>query len=134
MVSVPAEPAAWPKTVGTISIVWALLGLLCGVCGTSWLFMAPRFMAKAEQQFGEPFPDVMKPSVGQMVAGLLGFISPILLMIAGILTVRRRPQGRPVHLLYAVIALILSAVGMVMQVQQQLAIMDWAKHNQSSKW
>src|SRR5215831_4101907 len=34
-VSIPAEPPAWPKTVGTISIVWAGLNLACGVCGMS---------------------------------------------------------------------------------------------------
>lgn len=128
------EPAQWPKVVGIISICWACFWLLCGGCGLAWMVAAPQFMAGAEKQFGEPFPDVMKPSTAQGIMAAVGLIVPIVLLIAGILTLRRRTTGRPMHITYAVLSFLNTAISAVVGVQQQLRIMDWAKHNQSSKW
>lgn len=134
MTSVPAEPARWPKVVGTISICWGGFWLLCGGCGLAYMAMMPRFLSGVEQQMGEPMPDVMKPGMAQLVLGAVGMISPILLLIAGILTVRRKPAGRTMHLLYACVGIVLTTVSTVIGVQQQLKIMEWVKHNGSSKW
>src|SRR5262249_50564956 len=106
----PPEPAQWPKVVGTISIVWSSIGLLCGVCGVGMMALMPRLTAQAEQQLG-PLPDIMKPPPVQMVIGVLGFIPPIILLVGGILLVLRRPTARPVHLVYALIGLVLGFIG-----------------------
>jgi hypothetical protein len=130
----PSEPAGWPRVVGWISVGWASFWLLCGGCGLTWLALMPRFMAGAEQQMGEPMPDVMKPGMPQLVIGAVSMISPILLMTAGVLTLRRNAAGRGMHLLYSFVALVILAVNAVFGIQQQLALMEWAKHNGSSKW
>jgi hypothetical protein len=131
----PPEPAKWPKTVGTISVIWAGLSLLCGLCGVGWMIAMPKMMAGAEQQMGGPMPDIMKPSMAQLGLGVIGFVPTILLLIAGILTVMRRPAGRPLHLAYAVLALVIGIAAAAIGVRQQLAILQWAQQQPASdKW
>src|SRR5215468_4835859 len=127
-VSIPAEPAAWPKTLGTISIVWAGLNLACGVCGMSMALLMGTFIKKAEEQLG-PMPDVMKPTTAQLAVGFVSFIGPVVLLCAGIATVRRRPAGRPLHLVYAMISLVLTAIATVIGLMHQMEVLEWAKHN-----
>ena len=129
----PPEPAQWPRVVGTISIIWASIGMLCGVCGVGMMALLPRFTAQAEQQFG-PMPDVMKPTPVQMIIGVTGFIPPVILLVGGIMAVLRRPAARPIHLAYAVIGLILGVIGIGLGVKHQLDIMQWARDNPTSKW
>lgn len=132
-IGVPRERAKWPKTVGIISIAWAGLGLMCGFCGVGWMMFVGKFLAGAEQQFG-PAPDVVKPNSAQLIVGVVGMVAPILLLIAGIATLRRKPAGRVLHLTYALVAIILGAAGAALGIRQQMAIMHWAGENQNDKW
>ena len=133
MASVPAEPARWPKVVGTISICWGGFNLLCGACGMSMIFLMGTMTAQAEKTMG-PMPDVMKPNMAQIIVGFISFIAPVILLIAGIATVKRRPAGRSLHLTYAVISIVLSGVATVIGFMHQMDVLEWAKHNQSDKW
>ncbi len=133
LVGIPAERAKWPKAVGLISTIWAGLGLMCGFCGVGYMMFMGKILAGAEQQFG-PAPDVVKPSSAQIIVGAIGMVSPILLLIAGIATLRRRPAGRVLHLAYALVAIILGAAGAAIGIRQQMAIMEWAKDNPQDKW
>ena len=76
----PAEPPAWPKVVGIISIVWASLGLLCGVCGTGWLLYMPTFAKSMEAQMG-PMPPAMSPSPAQLALMVLGVFGLVLVLL-----------------------------------------------------
>jgi hypothetical protein len=129
----PPEPAQWPKVVGTISIVWSSIGLLCGVCGIGFLAFMPQMMKSAEQQLG-PMPDIMKPNPIQLATSALGFIPAVLLLISGIVTVLRRPVGRPLHLVYAILGLLIGVVGIGYGIKHQLDVMAWAQANQDNKW
>ena len=128
------EPARWPKTVGIISVVWGSIGILCGTCGLVYIMFMPQLMKMAEEQFKEPVPAVMLPGLAAKVFMVLGLLPPPLLVAAGIALLRRKAAARPLHLAYAVLATILMISGTVVQMQQQLAIMQWAKDNASSKW
>lgn len=129
----PAEPPAWPKVVGIISIVLGSLWSLCGLCGSVWFFAAPAFMKMAEQQFGPP-PQVMFPTAAQTGITVLGTFLSVLLLVAGIATVRRRPSGRTLHLVYAPIEIVMSLVGAWLGWQQQTAIQKWVQENPTDKW
>lgn len=128
-----AERARWPKAVGLISTIWAGLGLMCGFCGVGYMMFMGKILAGAEQQFG-PAPDVVKPSSAQIIVGAVGMVSPIILLIAGIATLRRRPAGRMLHLVYALVAIVLGSAGTFIGVRQQMTIMQWAKDNPHDKW
>jgi hypothetical protein len=123
----------WPKPVGIISIVWGALGLTCGLCGLVGLSMMPAMMKGAEDQMGV-MPDIMKPSPLQMVAMVAGFVPTIVLIVAGVLTVRRNFTGRLVHLIYVGLAIFIGGIGIAMQIQQQMALSAWAAENPDNMW
>lgn len=129
----PSQPSNWPKTIGIISTVWAGLNLFCGVCGIGMFFFGKSMLEKGEAQFG-PAPDVLRPNPIQVVVGAISMVVPILLLVAGITTLKRRPQGRTLHLAYAVVGMVFGAVGGFIAFRQQFAIYEWAKNNQTDKW
>jgi hypothetical protein len=129
----PNEPPAWPKVVGIISIVWASLGLTCGLCFAGWLLYLPMFAKKMEAQMG-PMPPTMTPSPAQMALMVVGVLWAIFLLTAGIATVSRKASGRTLHLAYAIGAILLTLPSLGLQVKQQMDTADWASKNPDSKW
>jgi len=129
----PEEPPAWPKVIGIISIVWAGLGLACGMCGFGWILYLPTFSKQMEAQMG-PMPPTMTPSVAQMGLMVVGILWAFMLLSAGIATVRRKASGRTLHLAYAIGAILLTLPSLGLQVKQQMDTADWASKNPDSKW
>jgi hypothetical protein len=143
MTSLPGEPVdvaplqpppMWPRVVGIISITWAAIGLVCGLCGLGGMAAQTMFMPEAERSVGGPMPAVMKPGAMPMVMLGISMATSLLLLIAGIATVGRRRSGRMLHLVYALIDVPLIAVNTLVSVQQQVAIADWAKQNPADPW
>jgi hypothetical protein len=95
--------------------------------------MMPAMMKGAEDQMGV-MPDIMKPSPLQMVAMVAGFVPTIVLIVAGVLTVRRNFTGRLVHLIYVGLAIFIGGIGIAMQIQQQMALSAWAAENPDNMW
>lgn len=125
------EPPGWPKVVGGISIGWAALGLTCAGCGVAGMaFMTSGSLPGMEG----PLPPPMVPTPLTWIFMLLSFAPPILLLAAGIVTMSRKPVGRPLHLVYAVIAIVMTAVGVWFQLQQQAAMEAWIQQNPDSPW
>jgi hypothetical protein len=127
------ELPQWPKVVGTISIVWASLGLACGSCGMGALFFMPRLMKGAEDKLG-PMPPALMPAPAQLGLGAVGLLWAFVLLSAGIVTVSRRPAGRPLHLLHGSVALVLGAAGILLQLKQMGELSAWVAANPGSKW
>ena len=97
----PSAPPAWPKVVGIISIVLASLGLVCGVCGLIQNGMAFA-QGGAEMQMPEGKTMQMPaPSLLSIVLMALGWLWSLMLLTAGIMTVKRRANGRTLHIVYA---------------------------------
>jgi hypothetical protein len=129
-----AEPPRWPKVVGITSIVWASIGLACGVCGIGSLAFMPQLMKMAEQSMGEPYPAALNPPRSLLVLAAVGTLWTFLLLAAGIATVTRRPAGRPLHLLYSIGSVLLAFVNTAFSLQYQNAVAQWAAQNPGSKW
>ncbi|MBX3359407.1 MAG: hypothetical protein KF745_13390 [Phycisphaeraceae bacterium] len=127
------EVPTWPKVVGIISIVWAGIGLTCAGCGVAGLAAQSMFAPQMEEQLG-PMPDVMRVSPLMMGQMAIGTAWAFVLLAAGIATVMRKPAGRPLHLVYAIGGLILGIAGIAVQVQHQLAILEFANQNPGNKW
>lgn len=133
IIDAPSEPPAWPKVIGWISIVWAGLWLLCGLCGVVSLAFMPQMLKSAEAQLG-PMPDVMKPELAQMVLSGISLIGPIILLAAGISTISRKAIGRSLHLAYAAFSILLAIPSGYVAVTHQLKLEAWAAANQADKW
>jgi hypothetical protein len=127
--NVPTEPPAWPKVVGIISIVLGSLGTVCGLCIAVFTFSMGAFMQKMGelQQQGQaqggraggpmipttPMPPEFAPGPLSMVSAVFWPLGTILLIIAGIATVKRAANGRPLHLGYAGASLLFTLIGLV---------------------
>ncbi|MEZ6210492.1 MAG: hypothetical protein R3B46_04495 [Phycisphaerales bacterium] len=128
------ELPKWPKVVGITSIVLAGIGLGCGGCGIAMLLGGTEFFLKmAEQQMG-PAPSVMLPTLQQKVQGSIGFLWAVLLLIAGIQTLRRQYSGRLLHLAYGIGTIPLFIWGMKIQFDAMAAINQWAQANPDNLW
>jgi hypothetical protein len=127
-----SEPPKWPKVVGIISIVWGVLGIVCNGLGIAGALLTPRMMKMAESgggmEGGFP-PQMTQPNV--LIAGLsvVSIFAGVALLMAGIFTVNRRPQGRTLHLGVAAVSLILLVLGIGYQWHNMTQIGEWVQAN-----
>ena len=117
---------SWPKTIGIISIVLGALGLLCGVVGVGMSLFGASMMGA---QAGEFPPIYANPPMGMMIMTVLGTLWSIVLIVAGAVTASRKPVGRPMHLVWAAVAMIFGGVGIYNQMQVQAEVAKWVREN-----
>lgn len=129
----PPDPPAWPKVIGIISIVFGSLGIGCMGCSGVGLVIQPMFMGSAEAQFG-PMPDVMKPPLSQIIMMPVGALLAAMLIIAGVLLLKRVAISRLLHLVYAALNIVMSILGTITGIAQTTRMADWKSANPDSKW
>ncbi len=105
--SQPPKRSAWPTVIGVISIVLAALGIVCTPVSLGMQSVNP-----AQKQMLRHFPDWWPTWI--LASSVLGVGFGVLLLIAGILLLKRRPAGRTLHLLYAIASIVMGAVGGVL--------------------
>lgn len=127
------EMPGWPKVIGIISIVWASIGLTCNVLGLGWYAVAPWVLDMAKDQMG-PVPSQMLATPPLWILMGVGLIWTVLLMTAGIMTIRRNPGGRPLHLVWAAGAILIGALGTYFNHQMQADLVKWAAEHPDSGW
>jgi len=124
------EPPRWPSVVGVIGIVWGALGLVCGGLGSAWMMIGPRFMQSGAGQMQGGMPPVMTTfQPGQFALTIVGTVWSLYLIVCGAVCASRKPIARPMTLLWAVVAIALTAVSMKMQLDLQAEIAQWVKDN-----
>lgn len=105
------EPAKWPTVVGVVSIVWGGLGLLCGVCGGVMMLMPSMMIGMVpEEQRAEVERQMAANAAWPIEYILLAFsvLLTVLLLVAGIMLVKRNPGARPMFLAYGAAGVLLS--------------------------
>lgn len=103
----PAEPPVWPKVIGIISIVLASLSLVCGGCG---IFQNIAAVAQGGSAIQAPSGGTMQlppPPMAAIVLMVVGWFWAILLVVAGVQTLRRIAGGRTLHLVYAAVSVLM---------------------------
>lgn len=108
--TLPAEPASWPGVIGTVSIIWGSLGLLCNSCGLIMQLAQPLMinMAPPEQRAqieAQQPPPELRPGLVEYGAMISKVPLAAILLAAGIALVRRRLVGRTLHLVYSWMAI-----------------------------
>lgn len=117
------QESSWPKVVGIIGIVLATLGILGGVCGlassacTSNLQVTMQSTTLSSGQSAQP----AMPFVTEMgryraytvVAGLVGAALQVILLVASINLMKRRPWTIDVLRIWAGLYIVVSLVGTV---------------------
>ncbi len=134
----PLEPqldlptTSWPKVVGIISIVWGCLGITCMACGVGGIFIGPALMP-AEMR-NQPLPPTMHLTPLQAGLFVVGFIMSLVLLAAGIQTMRRSLSGRTLHLVWAVVSCFSVVVGLYVAWNQQVEMERWLNENPDSQF
>lgn len=127
----PPEPPAWPKVVGIISIVWGTLMLGCGACGVAVGLIGESFLSQMMPEGGPPMQTGMGPATTAVAA--VGIVFDVLLVVAGILLIQRKPIARNLHIVYAILAILLgivtTAVSLPEQRRQIEQLETWLEEN-----
>jgi len=108
----PQQESSWPKVVGVISIVLAGLGLTGRLVGAFGNAIASRLRTMRWGGAMQPanLPDWW--ATWQIAGVLLGVLLQGLLLIAGVLLLKRQAAARALHLAYAPLAIVLAVAGM----------------------
>lgn len=122
-------PASWPKVVGIISICWASLGLGCMTCGIGSLFL---FSGMLPPEVKDNPPPTMKFGTLQAIQTVLALVLGVLLISAGVQTIRRQLAGRTLHLVWAAATLLGNVYGAYVGWVQQTEMSQWIRDNPSS--
>ena len=113
----------WPKPVGVVSIIFAVLALTCGVLGTGFVFASEPIMASLMgAQLGDvpPPPQTPPPDAIFIASAVAAFALNGLLLFAGVGLLRRRYTVRKLFLAYALFGLIAAGFGVYAQMHGQL--------------
>ncbi len=120
----------WPKVVGIISIVWGSIGLICNGLGLASSFLFAGMMkSAAEQMNGGMPPQITEINPMILLMYGVGLVWTILLIVAGAVTVARKPAGRPIHLFWSISNLLIAGWGIFLSVSMQNAIAQWVRDN-----
>jgi hypothetical protein len=92
-----SEPRRWPKVIGILAVCWAGIGLLVGL-----LWLASLATGKGQQ--GMALNTVAKVAAG------LGLVLVVVLLVAGIQMLRRRPMGIQLLQAWIPLSLLVQAV------------------------
>ncbi len=118
----------WPKAIGIVSIIWSGIGLTCLGCGVAGMAAGQAFMT-----------DEMRAQSPPMNFGLLDYgsmgasgLNAVVLLIAGILTLRRSISGRWLHLIYALVSLPMFGLGVWLTMGHQHDQTLWYSQNPDS--
>lgn len=124
------EPPKWPKVVGVISIVWGSLGLCCNALSLgSGAIMGKLLSSAASNMQGGMPPVITHPPALSLVAGGIGALWSVFLIVAGATTASRRPVGRAMHIAWAIGGLMLMVLGLYVQMKVQNEIAAWMQAN-----
>ncbi|MCX5685507.1 MAG: hypothetical protein NT049_17765 [Planctomycetota bacterium] len=108
--AIPAAPRSkWPKVIGIISIVLASLAIICTPASLAMQKLDPN-----QRHVFEQLPGWF--NIYMTVSGVLGVLVGVLFLAAGITLVLRKPAARPLHLVYACLAIIMCLVGIFVSV------------------
>lgn len=128
-------PPAWPKVIGGIGIGYAAVQLGCAGCGVVGLLAGQIFASGMQQAFPDGMPPAMtSPPVMIWVSLAVSTAVVVFLLMSAIALVLRKPIARPMHLLYAVIAIVAAVFGLWANMQYQAEIAQWVSQNPNTKF
>lgn len=106
---------SWPKVIGIISIVLASLGLACYGCNSVSTVFQPMMLEAIPEDQRPPTPQGMQLYIG--VANMcVSFLLSVWLLIAGIMTVKRKPSARTQNIGWSIVKIIVVLIALVVNV------------------
>jgi hypothetical protein len=100
----PEDTSKWPKVIGVFSLIYAILGMTCGIAYAGMTMMTEQLMAMGGMT-DVTLPMPIKLTVVALV--LCGLILGIVLLSAAVQLLRRKRSGVKLHLRWAMLRMIL---------------------------
>jgi hypothetical protein len=119
----PPERPTWPLVIGWISVSWSVIfGFCCmgwGIVGLAvFLPMGVENMKKADPSMDVSLPPQMQLGPAMIAMLGTGVLLSLVLLVAGALTISRKPAGRTAHIIYAVLSIISVIASSIYQFMQ----------------
>lgn len=125
------EPPKWPKVVGILSIVFGSIAVFCGGVGSAFAPIQGNLVRPALG--GDPLPPTMVFSAADWAIIAFSLAVNVLLIVAGVACVGRKPTTRGLHLLYALLSVVSLVLGTWMQWSKQAALQQWLQDYPNSE-
>ncbi|MHC4443904.1 MAG: hypothetical protein ACYTF1_02960 [Planctomycetota bacterium] len=117
---IPPRPSSWATVIGIIAIVLGALGILGVIWGAIASYFAESMMPMMSATQRAELIDSMKEyELLTMVNGMLGLVVAVLLLIAGIGLIKRRPWSPKLCKTWAVLKMVVAVIGMVVGIIMQ---------------
>lgn len=114
----------WPKTIGIISICYAIIMSGCAGCG-----LVQNVAGGPKQGLAA----AIQLTTLDLVSQGAGIANTLLLLVAGILLLIRKNAGKALHILYAVFSFPLLAIGAYLQLTHFNEVQQWLRDNPTSQ-
>lgn len=108
----PEQESTWPKTIGVISLIYAIGGLLCQVIG-GVMVVASEWLAGL-QGIDIELPVLLKLMQGAML--VVVFVIGIVMLVGSIKLLQRKQSGTSLLKKWVILRLVMVLVGMVLAV------------------
>ncbi len=125
------DAPAWPRHIGTLSIIWVVIGGCCAGCMLALAVASPSLigMIPDEAQRAKALREQPPQAPLALVSLGASFLMAFLLLFAGILTLRRQALGRTLHMVWAGLTLVLIAIGLWDGFRHMPALEKWVQEN-----
>lgn len=122
-----AEPksARWPTVWGVLMLVWAGLTALGACCASFGVFVAPSMASLAGMKDFPKAPQIM--SLWIIADGIVSIVLVVVLVMAGLALLRRKPGARTLVTAYVVIRLLLVVPGLFMGIAMERPMAEWQR-------
>lgn len=114
------EETKWPKVIGVISLIYAILGLGCNALGGAWYAVAP--MLPEMWRGGANIPGILRLSLGVQI--LAAVCLGVLMLIGAVNLLRRRRAGPRLLKRWAILRMLLILIAVVLLVLTAPAQVD----------
>lgn len=121
---------AWPKVIGTLSIVFGSVSVLCGGVQFGFnAFILPQLVPAETWEGAATPPPIVSIPPEAYVAGVLSIIVNVGLVVAGVMCAARNAAGRMAHLIYGVVMVIVTIYSTLVQMRFQESMDQWVADN-----
>ncbi len=120
------EETKWPKVIGVISLIYAILGLGCNALGGAWYAVAP--MLPEMWRGGADIPGILRLSLGVQI--LAAVCLGVLMLIGAVNLLRRRRAGPRLLKRWAILRMLLILIAVVLLVLTAPAQVDMQRSMQ----
>jgi len=112
----PPRRPAWPTPIGIISICLASLSLACDGMNLVFQLLVMAVFQTVSTAGTQPGVQMSEAATGPLMLAGADLVAAVVLLVGGILLLKRRPVARAIHLIYAMSKMLILLIGVTLLV------------------